>query len=66
MSETFYINKKIQTKKKNLLLYTKWSHYDVHYALEKKEIISFDKSKISKVKSDTISVRFLLKMMKKK
>ena len=48
------------------LLYSKWFHYDALYPLEKKEIISFDKSKISKVKYDTISVRFLLKMMKNK
>ena len=37
-------------QRKILLLYTKWSYYYVLYPLEKKEIISFDKSKISKVK----------------
>ena len=37
-------------QRKVLTLYTKRSHYDVLYPLLKKEIISFDKSKISKVK----------------
>ena len=44
------ISIKKNSNKKCSLLYTKWSHYDVLDPLEKKEIISFDKSKISKVK----------------
>ena len=56
--------KKNSNKGKFSLLYTKWS-YEVLYLLEKKEIIILDKSKISKVKKDTISVRFLIKMIKK-
>ena len=50
MSETFDINKKNSSKGIFSILYTKWSHYDVLYPLENKEIIIFDKSKISKVK----------------
>ena len=50
MSETFDINKKNSNKGIFSILYTKWSHYDVLYPLENKEIISFNKSKISKVK----------------
>ena len=50
MSETFDFNKKNSNKGNFSILYTKWSHYDVLYPLEKKEIIIFDKSKISKVK----------------
>ena len=59
--------KPLKSIKKNLnkgkfsLIYKKWSHYDMLYPFEKKEIIRFDKSKIFKVKNDTISVRFLLK-----
>ena len=50
MSETFDINKKEHKQRKFSFLYMKWSHYNVRYSLEKKEIINFDKSKISKVK----------------
>ena len=64
MSETFDINKKTQKRKISFKKYER-SHYDVLYPFERKEIISFDKSKISKLKGDTISLKFLLKMMKK-
>ena len=50
MNETFDINKKNSNKGIFSILYTKWSHYDVLYPLEKKQIIIFDKSKIFKVK----------------
>ena len=66
MSETFDINKKNLNKGIFSILYTKWSHYDVLYPLEKKEIISFNKSKISKVKKVIqYFQRFLLKIIKK-
>ena len=50
MKPLISIKKSTQTKENFSLLDTKWSPYDVFYPLEKKEIISFDKLKISNVK----------------
>ena len=61
MSEAFDINIKELIQTKIFTFISKIVSLLCALSFREEEIISFDKSKISKVKKDTISVRFLLK-----